>query len=150
MILVPPSIKEILKGLDPLGLILSCDGVRMGLATDLGRSTHLVEDRLRGCRALVLEFNHDEDMLARGPYPLYLKRRIQGPDGHLSNRQAGELLRCVAHGGLKVVVLAHLSEVNNDETLARGEGERILRSTGLRETRILISRQDRAMAPVEL
>ena len=85
----------------------------MGIITDLGRSTAVVEDRLKGCRALVMEFNHDERMLEEGPYPLHLKRRIRGPDGHLSNDQAKELLMTVSHEDLSVVVLAHLSETNN-------------------------------------
>jgi phosphoribosyl 1,2-cyclic phosphodiesterase len=98
---------------DPMGIVITSRGIRMGIITDLGRSTAVVEDRLKGCRALVMEFNHDERMLEEGPYPLHLKRRIRGPDGHLSNDQAKELLMTVSHEDLSVVVLAHLSETNN-------------------------------------
>ncbi len=98
---------------DPIGLVLTCEHVRLGIITDLGRTTPLVEDRLRGCHALVLEFNHDEKMLEEGPYPLELKRRIKGPDGHLSNLQAARMIRTLAHGDLGWAVPAHLSEVNN-------------------------------------
>jgi len=98
---------------DPVGLILSSEGVRLGFITDLGRSTPVVEDRLQNCHALIVEFNHDERMLEEGPYPMELKRRIKGPDGHLSNMQAARLIRRVAHSSLGWVALAHLSEVNN-------------------------------------
>ena len=92
---------------DPIGLVLSSDGSRLGLITDLGRSTQVVEDRLRGCHALIIEFNHDQKMLENGPYPWEVKRRIKGAEGHLSNQQAGELLEAVAHKDLDLVILAH-------------------------------------------
>jgi len=98
---------------DPVGVMVHADGARLGIITDLGRSSPVVEDRLRGCHALVVEFNHDEKMLEEGPYPLELKRRIKGPEGHLSNDQAGGLLTTLCHDGLSTVVLAHLSEKNN-------------------------------------
>jgi phosphoribosyl 1,2-cyclic phosphodiesterase len=98
---------------DPVGVMVHTDGARLGIITDLGRSSPVVEDRLRGCHALVVEFNHDERMLEEGPYPLELKRRIKGPEGHLSNDQAGGLLTTLCHDALSTVVLAHLSEKNN-------------------------------------
>lgn len=98
---------------DPMGIMVSCRGVRLGLITDLGRSTPVVETRLNGCHALIMEFNHDKRMLEQGPYPLEVKRRIRGPDGHLSNEQAKELLMSLSHHDLGIVVLAHLSEINN-------------------------------------
>jgi len=98
---------------DPVGIVVHTDGARLGIITDLGRSTPVVEDRLRGCHALVMEFNHDERMLDEGPYPPELKRRIKGPEGHLSNDQAGGLLKTLCHHALSTVVLAHLSEMNN-------------------------------------
>ena len=73
----------------------------------------MVETRLNGCHALIIEFNHDERMLEQGPYPLEVKRRIRGPDGHLSNEQAKELLMSLSHHDLSLAVLAHLSEINN-------------------------------------
>ena len=85
---------------DPMGIVFSSNGVRVGIVTDMGRSTRLVEDRLRGCQALIIEFNHDQDMLEQGPYPLDLKKRIKGQDGHLSNLQAGDLLRALCHADL--------------------------------------------------
>ena len=142
---------------DPVGLILSChawsstsNGIRIGLATDLGRSTGLVEDRLKGCQALIVEFNYDQEMLEQGPYPLDLKRRIRGQDGHLSNKQAGDLLRAVSHDNLKFVVLAHLSETNNDPDKAHEEAAKALNRCGHAEANILISRQEEPGPIIEL
>lgn len=135
---------------DPVGLVLSLNGTRIGLATDLGRPTNLVEDRLRGCQALILEFNYDPDMLDNGPYPLFLKRRIKGPDGHLSNQQAGDLLRAVYHRDLKYVVLAHLSETNNDPDKAFKEAGDALQSCGNDNAKILVSKQDEPGPMIEL
>jgi phosphoribosyl 1,2-cyclic phosphodiesterase len=135
---------------DPMGLVVSSNGARVGLITDLGRSTRLVEDRLRKCHGLILEFNYDQKMLENGPYPLDVKRRIQGPDGHLSNRQASELLAALSHKGLVQVVLAHLSETNNSETKAYGEAGETLRRSGLADVPISISRQNSAGPLIQL
>jgi len=126
---------------DPVGIILNHNGLRMGLLTDVGRSTLLLEDRLKGCNALVLEFNHDPMMLAQGPYTLELKRRIRGPDGHLSNVQAARLLEVVCHDGLETLVLAHLSEVNNEPQKALQEAEGVLKGMKRDEVRIVVGSQ---------
>ncbi|MEW5721621.1 MAG: MBL fold metallo-hydrolase [Thermodesulfobacteriota bacterium] len=102
---------------DPVGFTFEQDGVKLGLATDLGVSTNLVRERLGGCQALILEANHDYDMLMTGPYPWPLKQRVNSRRGHLSNKDSAELLAAVEHPGLKTVVLAHLSEVNNHPDL---------------------------------
>jgi len=135
---------------DPLGLILSFDGTRMGLVTDLGRSTRLVVDRLRECNALIVEFNHDQEMLEEGPYPLDLKRRIKGPDGHLSNKQAGDLVRKVCHDNLNYLVLAHLSKANNNPTKAHKEAKDALGESGITRVNILISEQDTPSPLIQL
>lgn len=135
---------------DPIGLIVSSNGVRMGVLTDLGRSTRLVEDRLRGCHALIIEFNHDQKMLEDGPYSWELKSRIKGPEGHLSNQQAKELLKAVAHPDLRLVVLAHLSEENNDAKRAFEEARDVLMRCGLDRTRVLVGHQDRPIPMVNL
>ncbi|MEW6263702.1 MAG: MBL fold metallo-hydrolase [Thermodesulfobacteriota bacterium] len=103
---------------DPSGFIFERQGVKLGLATDLGVSTSLVRERLAGCRGLILEANHDPQMLMNGPYPWEIKMRVKSRHGHLSNQDAAELLAQVAHAGLAHVVLAHLSEVNNRPELA--------------------------------
>jgi phosphoribosyl 1,2-cyclic phosphodiesterase len=135
---------------DPVGLLLSFNGVRMGVATDLGRSTHLIEDRLKNCRVLILEFNHDPVMLDEGPYPLFLKQRIKGRDGHLSNDQAGELLRVLCHQNLDHVAIAHISEINNHPDKAYQCASHVLAEKGLWKTKISISRQDEAGPMIEL
>jgi len=135
---------------DPMGLVLSKNGAKVGFATDLGRSTRLVEDRLSKCQALILEFNYDKVMLATGPYPPFLKKRINGPDGHLSNVQAGELLRSLAHSELRFVVLAHLSKKNNEVEKAYAEAENALDSIGSQDTVVLVSGQDAAGPLLEL
>jgi phosphoribosyl 1,2-cyclic phosphodiesterase len=135
---------------DPMGLIVSSDGMRLGLVTDLGRSTTLVEDRLRSCHALIIEFNHDQRMLEDGPYPWDLKKRIKGSEGHLSNQQAGELLKVVAHKDLRMVILAHLSQINNQTQKAFQEAQDALSRRGLNNTRIVVSYQDYPVSMVEL
>ena len=135
---------------DPMGMILSSNGSSLGLITDLGRSTRLVEDHLKGCKALIIEFNHDQEMLDQGPYPLFLKRRIKGQEGHLSNSQAGKLLKTVAHDGLQKVVLAHLSMENNMPEKAFQEAKEVLSGCGFEKTEILVSRQDYPMPMIEI
>jgi phosphoribosyl 1,2-cyclic phosphodiesterase len=127
--------------IDPVGLVISSNGSRLGIITDVGRSTRLLEDRLKGCSALIIEFNHDEVMLDDGPYPLNLKRRIKGPEGHLSNGDAGELLKVLSHKDLRHVILAHISEKNNLPEKALYCAQEILNKCGL-NTEILVSCQD--------
>ncbi|MDN3921889.1 MBL fold metallo-hydrolase [Roseateles violae] len=103
---------------EPLQLRLS-DGWRsLGLITDLGSLTPSVAAALQACEALLLECNHDEQMLRDSSYPASLKRRILGSHGHLSNAIAAQLLGQCLHGGLRHVVAAHLSERNNRPALA--------------------------------
>lgn len=92
---------------------------RFGMLTDVGRSTPHIVDSLGGCDALLLECNHDSDMLAGGSYPESLKRRVGGALGHLSNAQAGDLLASLDTGRLQHLVAAHLSDKNNQPGLAR-------------------------------
>ena len=93
----------------------------IGYATDLGTVTKDVEQGLFGCEAVVLECNHDEVMLREGPYPFDLKRRIASRCGHLSNCDCAAFCARLAERGTKRFLLAHLSETNNDPTLALAE-----------------------------
>lgn len=92
---------------------------KLGVATDLGFPTNLSLARLRHCTTLVLESNHDERMLMEGPYDWALKQRIKSTLGHLSNLQAVGVVSQIMHHGLQNLILAHLSEINNDPDLAR-------------------------------
>jgi len=110
----------------PVGFILTAGRVRVGIATDLGVVTRLVRERLQRCQVLVLETNHDEQMLQDGPYPWSLKQRIRGRHGHLSNNQAAELLGDLLWPELQAVFMAHISETNNTVELARQRIDRVL------------------------
>lgn len=103
---------------EPAQFVFSDGNVRLGYLTDLGSSTVHVEKTLSGCQALVLECNHDRDMLKNGGYPPSLKTRIAGSHGHLSNDQAADLLGRLGFGWLRHIVAAHLSEQNNRPDLA--------------------------------
>jgi phosphoribosyl 1,2-cyclic phosphodiesterase len=94
------------------------DGARVVIASDLGRAEEDFVAFLRGATALLLEFNHDEDMLRDGPYTWPLKQRISGGWGHLSNRQSADAVRRAAGASLKRVVATHLSRTNNLPPLA--------------------------------
>lgn len=98
---------------EPSGFTFRSGDVKAGLATDLGVATAVVREHLRGCRALILEANHDPDMLINGSYPWPVKQRIKGRSGHLSNDQSRQLLAELDHKELVHVVLAHLSRENN-------------------------------------
>ena len=103
-------------------------GRRFGLLTDLGSIDDRVVEAYRGCDALLLECNHDRDMLRNGPYPWPLKQRVGGPLGHLSNAQAAELLASLQPERLQLLAMAHLSLKNNTEILARAAVAPLLRS----------------------
>ena len=117
---------------DPAGFTIGANGSRIGIATDLGLVTALVREHLHGCRLLILEANHDPDMLMNGPYPWFLKQRIRGRTGHLSNHESGCLLADILHPGLEQVVLAHLSETNNTPEKALAEVSTLLAGTSVR------------------
>ena len=103
---------------DPVGFSFYCGRHKAGIATDLGFASHLVIERLKGADILVLESNHDPAMLKDGPYPWHLKQRVMGRQGHLSNEDAGRLIEELLHDGLRHVMLAHLSQINNLPELA--------------------------------
>jgi phosphoribosyl 1,2-cyclic phosphodiesterase len=98
---------------------IEADSVSLGIATDLGGVTEKVRTGLCGCRAVVIESNHDVDMLLRGPYPPELKQRILSRFGHLSNESGAAFARFLADNGAEKLLLAHLSEINNTPELAR-------------------------------
>jgi len=119
---------------DPSGFTFQSGGVKAGLATDLGVATAMVKEHLKGCGALILEANHDAEMLLNGSYPWPVKQRIKSRNGHLSNDDSMRLLAELDHKELSHVVLAHLSHENNTP-------ERALATVGaaLRDSRVSLS-----------
>lgn len=129
--------------LEPVGFVVSCDGARVAVVTDIGVATTLVRERLKRCHALVLESNHDERLLQMAERPEYLKQRIRGRQGHLSNERAGELLAEVAWPELTHVFLAHLSEQCNRHDLAMQGAVRSLSKAGHSHVRVSLTYPDR-------
>ena len=103
---------------EPLQLRCSDGNRKLGVLTDLGHATAHVLAHLAGCHALLLECNHDADLLAAGPYPAFLKRRVGGRFGHLSNFDAAKVAKSLDHAGLAHIIAAHLSRQNNRPELA--------------------------------
>ena len=104
---------------EPSQFVFSDGAKRLGLLTDVGCWTPHIEAQLSGCDALVLESNHDVELLAQGDYPPSLKRRVAGEQGHLSNAQSAQLLGRLDCAKLQHIVAAHLSEQNNTSELAQ-------------------------------
>ena len=135
---------------EPLALAVTGPaGEKTALAYDLGRATSVVRYLLRGADCLIVEANHDEVMLRMGPYPPSVRQRIGGPNGHLSNRAAAELLEDVWHPRLGAVVLAHISETCNRWELA-WEAARDALAGRAYGGRLLIATQDLALAPFDV
>ncbi|PLX84003.1 MAG: MBL fold metallo-hydrolase [Desulfuromonas sp.] len=126
---------------NPVGFAIDSSEGRVGFATDLGVATRLVAERLKSCRVLVLEANHDEQMLLAGPYPWKLKQRIRSRLGHLSNVDAVRLLSEICWEGLEAVFVAHLSAENNCPDLAASLIETALTEQGLCRPRIVVGQQ---------
>ena len=103
---------------EPSQFVFHHQGLRFGLLTDLGSLTKHIHQAYQDCQVLMLECNHDPDMLHNGPYPPSLKRRVGGDFGHLSNAQAAQLLKGLNHSALQRVLVSHISEHNNDPALA--------------------------------
>ncbi len=104
---------------EPLQLRCTDGTATLGVMTDLGHASDHVLRQLEGCHALMIEANHDPDLLAASSYPMFLKRRVGGRFGHLANAASADILRAVRHDGLQCVVAAHLSARNNAPPLAR-------------------------------
>lgn len=104
---------------EPVQFVVSDGAARLGVLTDTGMPTPHIVETLSGVDALVLECNHDLDMLMNGPYPPQLKRRVAGRLGHLSNEASAEIVKAMDSSRLKHLIAAHLSEKNNTPELAR-------------------------------
>ena len=136
---------------DPVGFVFEAEGIRIGLATDLGYMPANAAMRLRRCDVLMLESNHDLDMLRDGPYPWSVKQRVMSRVGHLSNHAAAEFLEKSYDGQAAYVILAHLSESNNLPQLARVSAERALRDRmSLLGNKLLLASQSQPMESILL
>lgn len=125
---------------DPAGFTVRQNGTKIGIATDLGIATRMVKTHLKDCSLLILEANHDPEMLMNGPYPWHLKQRVRDRTGHLSNQESKELLAEIRHERLSHVILAHLSETNNTVRKALSVVGEALNHC---KTRLSVARQDR-------
>jgi phosphoribosyl 1,2-cyclic phosphodiesterase len=136
---------------DPVGFTFQVEGVKLGFATDLGYIPASVREHLRGCDGLILESNHDIEMLRTGPYPWSVKQRVMSRVGHLSNEALAEFLTDGYDGGAAFLVLAHLSEQNNCPEIARVAAERAL---GLRpslfQQQLRLASQSQPLAAITL
>jgi phosphoribosyl 1,2-cyclic phosphodiesterase len=128
---------------EPVQYTFSDGAVKLGVATDLGCVTQHVVDCLSGCEALVLECNHDLDMLMGGSYPFGLKQRVAGRFGHLSNADAGHLVAALDRSKLRHLIAAHLSQQNNRAELARAA---LSRAAGCTDDWIGVATQDDGFA----
>jgi len=135
--------------IDPVGFTFRAEGIKIGIATDLGYLPVSVRDHLRGSDVLVMESNHDVEMLRVGPYPWSVKQRVMSRVGHLSNEALADFFVNDYDNSATFVVLAHLSEQNNHPEIARREAEKALATRGgLFQNRLLLARQSEAMAPI--
>jgi phosphoribosyl 1,2-cyclic phosphodiesterase len=136
---------------DPVGFTFRAEGIKIGFATDLGYMPVSVRNHLRGCNVLLMESNHDVEMLRSGPYPWSVKQRVMSRVGHLSNDSLAEFFSNDYDGIAEYVILAHLSEQNNHPEVARASAEQALRGRqGLWNNRVLLAAQTEAMAPIRL
>ena len=136
---------------DPVGFVFEAEGVRVGLATDLGYLPSNIHVHLKRCDILMIESNHDLDMLRDGPYPWSVKQRVMSRVGHLSNDAAAEFLSRSYDGHATYVVLAHLSESNNLPELARLSAERALRDRmSLLANKLVLAEQNCPSKPIVL
>jgi phosphoribosyl 1,2-cyclic phosphodiesterase len=135
---------------DPCGFTFRTEGVKIGLATDLGYLPYSVKHHLRGCDGLLIESNHDLEMLRNGPYPWMIKQRVMSRVGHLSNSALAEFLESDYDGGAAFLVLLHLSEQNNYPELARQTAHKALghRLNLFLQSALSIALQDKPLQPL--
>jgi phosphoribosyl 1,2-cyclic phosphodiesterase len=134
---------------DPVGFVFRAEGVKMAVATDLGYIPPNVKVQLKGVDLLLLESNHDLEMLRDGPYPWSVKQRVLSRVGHLSNEAAADFLENHYDGQAAYVILAHLSESNNLPELARVSAERALSGqASLLANRLLLAVQHEPLSAI--
>ena len=134
---------------EPTAFSISCQGLRITQLTDVGHMSDTVASHLMGADCLILESNHDLEMLRVGPYPWILKQRLMGRFGHLSNTAVARFIRDQFDGRASHMVLAHLSEKNNHPEIARQEALRALRHRAL-ACNVTTTRQQDPTTPIRL
>jgi len=134
---------------EPTAFSISCGGVQITQLTDVGHLSDSVAQHLLGAHCLILESNHDLEMLRVGPYPWVLKQRLMGRYGHLSNTAVARFIREQYDGLASHMVLAHLSEKNNHPEIARQEAVRALQHRGFTST-VTTTRQQEPTTPIRL
>jgi phosphoribosyl 1,2-cyclic phosphodiesterase len=134
---------------DPVGFVFRAEGLQMAIATDLGYVPQNVCAALRKCDVLMMESNHDVEMLRNGPYPWSVKQRVMSRVGHLSNHALADFFSTEYDGSAQYVVLAHLSESNNLPEMARLCAEQALsQRMPLLLNRLILAAQDEPLAPI--
>ncbi|MGE5644273.1 MAG: MBL fold metallo-hydrolase [Acidobacteriota bacterium] len=123
---------------DPIGFCFRAEGLKIGLATDLGYIPESIKFHLRACHLLILESNHDLEMLKVGPYPWSVKQRVMSRIGHLSNDSVSDFIGSELDGATATLVLGHLSEHNNHPAIARLAASQALARRGL-ETKLVVA-----------
>lgn len=136
---------------DPVGFTFTAEGVKLGVVTDLGYMPPNVKAQISGCNGLLIESNHDLEMLRTGPYPWAVKQRVLSRVGHLSNDALAEFLTTDYDGDAAFLVLAHLSEANNHPEIARMAAEKALGSRcNLVHNRVVLASQHQAVETLTL
>ena len=135
---------------EPVAFSIRHKGIKVTQVTDLGWISDTVSTALRGSDVLIIESNHDLDMLRVGSYPWNLKERLIGRNGHLSNAAVGRFLRSSYDGQAQHVVLAHLSSKNNHPEIAKLEARQALEARGLDENCVSLASQTEPSSPIEL
>jgi phosphoribosyl 1,2-cyclic phosphodiesterase len=135
---------------EPVAFSITSGGLKVTQITDIGYVPDYVCEILRGSQILILESNHDLEMLRVGPYPWNLKQRLMGRYGHLSNTAVSRFIREYYDGRAEHVLLAHLSSQNNHPEIARQEAARALRYRGCVKTSLAVTSQDEPTAPIRL
>lgn len=136
---------------DPVGFTFLAEGIKAAVVTDFGYMPRNVSEHLRGCDLLMIESNHDLEMLRVGPYPWAVKQRVMSRTGHLSNAALAEFLSTEYDRAARFVILAHISESNNHPEIARREAENALAGhSDLLENRLFLASQHQPLESITM
>lgn len=135
---------------DPIGLSIRNCSKRVGVVLDMGYPTGLVKERLRGSNLLILEFNHDPELLRQCERPWEIKQRIMSKKGHMSNEASLELLCELVHEELQAIVLAHMSREANSAEALNSLVSRRLKELGRSDIKIFVGSQDEVGSPIKI